>query len=332
MADPIEKPQSEPAGDAPSGAVSPEAQCCANVASFEGSPSATKVYGLDPKTCMAANGGGEYWASGSVSGSAPSDKRTRDGARWASVGVGMETELEITFDDESAAGCIANSTFHMEPAHIASIVTTTVSARSAQFRIEGQVEGDATLVVRCNGEDKGWFHVACLEPKVRRLETGLILTTRTKEVAYDLAGMESYFNALFRQAQISVEMLDLGVIDLTGNPAIELAERAFYYSNHALTGRSDLFAPIDPIDPSGPNHFGAVVGPLIDQAMGAKQGEERLMRYVPKAPYSSLLNGVVQDIGLGPGLPTKPVHLHAGRLIFGTLFRPHRVTKLENIG
>lgn len=262
------------------------------MATFEGSPAASKVYGLDPKTDMAPSEGATYWASGSVSGAAPSDRLTRDGARWVSVGVGMETELEITFDDASAASCIANSTFHMEPAHIASIETATISAKRAQFRIRGASAGEATLVVRCNGVDKGWFHVASLQQYSIPIRTGVILTDRTQVVSYDAGAMQAYFDKVYRQTIMYADITDLGVIDLRGNSVIEAAESPHFggvaaHGNerfdprHGFAGMfsAALYATIGP---PPPDHFD-------------------LFYYVPQDRYPSTNNGSVPDIGVGPG-------------------------------
>lgn len=308
MADPIQRPQARPAGDAPSGAVSAEVKCCAEVATFEGSPAASKVYGLDPKTCLAPSDADTYWASGSVSGSVPSDRMTRDGARWASVGVGMETELEISFDDASAAGCIANSTFHMEPAHIASIETATVSSKRAIFHIKGQTEGDATLVVRCNGVDKGWFHVACLTQQIVTIETGSVITRRTKSVSYDVAAMKAYFDKVYRQAIIKIDIVDLGDIDLRGHPEIATLDMAegLYYDPLGPSAGMSIFNPEGRAAGGAPSHFGEVVLPIIDAMMGPlNKNRQRLLRYVPAAPYVSARNGVVPRIGEGPGVVFK---------------------------
>src|SRR4051812_48347945 len=102
-------------------------ESCPDVSFFEGSKTRSKYFGFDHKTNrVVKHGKDEYWlptpAHGAIS--APKNRTTRDGARWVSVALGKETEVEIhfAFKRDKCIPCIANCTYEVTPAKIAEVV------------------------------------------------------------------------------------------------------------------------------------------------------------------------------------------------------------------
>lgn len=135
---------------------------CPEVSTFEGSRTRARYFGFDPKTDLVANPGtDEYWIPMHKVKSLPSSRTTRDGARWISVGVGQETEIEISFAGQMGNGCIVNCAYDMSPRTVAEVVTRIATASGVAFKIKGKAEGEASLKVICQGKTIGWLHIWC---------------------------------------------------------------------------------------------------------------------------------------------------------------------------
>ncbi len=205
---------------------------CANVAFFEGSKTRANYFGFDHKTNFKAGPKPEYWTPVPAKGSLtmPPDKLTFDAARWVSVAVGKEAELEINYGflGSDCIPCLANSTFEVVPASVAEVVTAKIGAKQAVFKIKGKAEGEASLKVVCDGHDVGWFRIWCKVEKTLLVDVATILTKRTKSVTFDLAGLETYMNDILRQALIKLKLTDLGEVDLSADTALEKIEDTEY--------------------------------------------------------------------------------------------------------
>lgn len=205
---------------------------CANVAFFEGSKTPANYFGFDHKTNFKKATKPEYWTPVPAKGSLtmPTDKLTLDAARWVSVAVGKEAEVEINyaFLGPDCIPCLANSTFEILPTTVAEVVTAKISAKQAVFKIKGKADGEASLKVICDGHDIGWFHIWCKEEKTLLVDVATIQTKRTKTVAFDLAGLETYMNDILRQALIKLKLTDLGLIDLSADTKLAKIEDTEY--------------------------------------------------------------------------------------------------------
>jgi|GEM_PF-2495164 len=205
---------------------------CANVAFFEGATTRANYFGFDHKTNMKAAPNGEYWVPVPDKGTLtmPAGKFTRDEGRWVSVAVGKETELEIHFAFKGAEciPCLANSTYQIIPANVAEVVTARITAKKAVFKIKGKAKGEASLKVVCDGHDIGWFHIWCEVEKELLVDVATIVTTRTTAAAFDIAGLSTYMNDIYRQMLIKLNLKDLGTIDLSANAALAIIEAAEY--------------------------------------------------------------------------------------------------------
>lgn len=205
---------------------------CANVAFFEGSKTRANYFGFDHKTNIKAAVNGEYWVPVPAKGTLalPATKFIRDEARWVSVAVGKETEVEINFAFTGAEciPCLANSTFQILPATVAEVVTKKVNAKQAVFKIKGLAAGEAALKVMCDGHDIGWFYIWCDVEKELLVDVSTIVTTRTTAATYDLAGLSTYMNEIYRQLLIKLNLKDLGTIDLSANAALATIETTEY--------------------------------------------------------------------------------------------------------
>jgi hypothetical protein len=204
----------------------------ANVAKFEGTTNGpNKYFGFDHKTNMAAATTDNYWdpipSHGDISNSS---KTKRDGARWVSVAVGDEAEVEIEFDfkDGDCLECIQNSSFEVSPANVAEVVTQTIDTKKAIFKIKGKAEGEASLKVICDGHEIGWFHIWCKPWVTIDLDVGCILTNNTSSVAFSTAEIQSVCNTIYRQAAIRFNVKSIGEIDLTSNMLVLEKERDAY--------------------------------------------------------------------------------------------------------
>lgn len=205
---------------------------CANVAFFEGSTTRAKYFGFDAKTNLKPTGGHSYWDPVPDKGSLalPGSRQTRDEARWVSVALGQEVELEIAFAFKAAEciPCIANCTYEVIPANVAEVLTARISAKKASFRIKGKAEGEASLKVICDGKDIGWFHIWCKPEATLKLDVACIITTRAPASAYSLATLGAHMNDIFRQAALRIDLFDLGTIDLSGDAALATIEANGY--------------------------------------------------------------------------------------------------------
>jgi hypothetical protein len=149
-------------GGAPGGTpTSGVAVCCPDMAEFRKHTDRQKYYGFDDKTDLVAAPADAYITPPTKAKTAPTDRLTRDGAIWLSVEKGQQTTTKIHFD--GAVTCITNCTFEVTPASIASVITSTIAANGVDFTIQGDASGDCTVVVKCQGKDLGWVHVACRE-------------------------------------------------------------------------------------------------------------------------------------------------------------------------
>ncbi len=194
---------------------------CANVAFFEGSTTRSAYFGFDHKTNIKPTGGHPYWDPVPAKGTLtmPTDKFTRDEARWVSVAKDQETQVEINFafSDFECIPCLANTTYQVIPATVAEVVTARIGAKKAAFKIKGLAPGEATLKVICDGHEIGWFHIFCDGEKTILVDVACLLTTRSDVVAYDTAAITAYLNDVFRQALMKVSVKDLGLIDLSND-------------------------------------------------------------------------------------------------------------------
>lgn len=275
--------------------------CCASVSFFEGPTSRPKYFGFDHKSDMPTTDAGHYWKPCPDHGdlSLPGNKLTRDGARWVSVAVGKEVQLEINFDfkKKECIPCISNSTFEVVPSNVASVLTPKVSAKKAVFKIKGNAVGEASLKVICDGEDIGWFHIWCQNEVTLKLDVACLVTNRAPSTSYNIGSLRSHFDDIFRQALIKIDMLDLGDIDLTGNAALATVESTGYPATGKFLSKSGTPRPYD--------SKGAVLNALEAAATAslaartaaplARAGAYRLYWYVPTVGCSIL--GTVLNIG-----------------------------------
>jgi hypothetical protein len=274
---------------------------CSNVAFFEGSTTRSKYFGFDHKTDLVAHvNQDEYWIPVPDKGTltAPGNKLTRDGARWVSVAVNQETEVEINFGFKGpeCIPCIANTTFEVAPAATAEVVTKKVTAKKAVFKIKGKAVGEATLKVRCDGHDIGWFHIWCVNEATIKIDVGNIVTARAPATTYNIGALKAHFADIYRQACLKVDMIDLGAIDLTGNAALATTEATGYSASQFLDKSGS---------PSAYSNTGTVLNALhaaADASLNARTaaplpraGAYRLYWYVPTVGCSIL--GTVLNIG-----------------------------------
>ncbi|MBT0956274.1 hypothetical protein IV417_02650 [Alphaproteobacteria bacterium KMM 3653] len=266
--------------NAPTGPVIAMATCCPDVASFEGSAGARSSYfGYDDKTNLVANvGADEYWIPPGDPKTLPASKEERDGARWVSVGVGKETQLEINFDGSFTLSCLANCTYEVDPATVAEVSSPQPTATGAVFKIKGKAAGEATLKVICDGQLRGYFYIWCAVPVVIPVDVASIVTPVSRSVAYVVADLEAYINEVFRQSLISVKLKDAGAINVTPT--------ATTYMNGAGAADITHFTELD----------------LLAQAGATMTSNYRLYYYVAKTAHSGGLGIVSGGLGAsGPG-------------------------------
>ena len=194
----------------PSGLV---ALCCPEVSTFESSKTRSNYFGFDPKTNLVQNSNAdEYWVPPTKEKSLPASRTTRDGARWVSVGVGLETEVEISFDGHKGLGCITNCIYEVSPASIAEVMTKEITGNKVAFKIKGNAEGEASLKVICQEKVIGYFHIWCIRPVTIRANIASIVTPQARTASYSVSDMEAYINNIFRQSLITVKLKDAGAI------------------------------------------------------------------------------------------------------------------------
>lgn len=284
--------------------------CCANVSFFEGPTTRSNYYGFDHKTDMPETDAGHYWKPCPAHGtlSLPGNKLTRDGARWVSIGVGKEVQLEINFDfkDKECIPCISNSTFEVVPATIAEVVTAKITAKKAAFKIKGKAKGEASLKVICDGNDIGWFHIWCENEVTIKLDVVGLITNRAPAPTYDMGALRTVFEEIFRQALIKVDMFDLGNVDLKSNAALATIESTGYSSTGKFLDDTETPPPEDNIF-NVMNALHAAADPVLAARTTAplpRSGAYRLYWYVP--PDSSGILGAVPNIGAAQGFSFKP--------------------------
>ena len=275
---------------------------CANVAFFEGSKTRATYFGFDHKTNIKAPPKTEYWVPVPDKGtlampaSAAAQIAARDGARWVSVAVGKEAELEINFafKDAECIPCLANSTYQVIPATVAEVVTAKITAKQAVFKIKGLAKGEASLKVVCDGQDIGWFYIWCEAEKDLMVDVATIVTTHAAAATYNLAALKLFLDNIYRQAAITMNLKDLGTIDLSANAVVAAAEAPGY-----LPGKKFLEGAPDAVITSS-------LAALDTEAMASvaarptppergRAGARRLYFYVPTVGGG--FNGMALDIG-----------------------------------
>jgi len=303
--DPVGKDEKKQV-DVPEGSKTQVELCqhpsCANVAFFEGPTTRQYYFGFDHKTNLVAAPNGEYWKPVPDRGTLtmPGNKLTRDAARWVSVAVGQQTQLEINFDFKGTEciPCIENSTFEVVPANIAEVVTASVSGKKAAFKIKGKAVGEASLKVICDGQDLGWFHIWCVNEATLKLDIACLITNRAPVATYNMGLLRQHFEDIYRQACIKIDMVDLGSINLTSNAPLATIESSGYPAGGGVfLAKSGTPRPY--------NSKGAVLNALHGAAstvLGARTtaplaraGAYRLYWYVPTVGCSIL--GTVLNIG-----------------------------------
>lgn len=279
---------------------------CANVSFFEGSKIRARYCGFDHRTNQVATAGtDEYWLPTPAKGSLtmPGSRTTRDGARWLSIGVGKEADVEINFAFKpvDCIPCLANTKFEVIPADIAETVTKEVSALQATFTLKGKKKGEASLKVTCAGTDIGWLHIWCENEATIKIDVVNVITNRAPEDAWSLASLQSCFEEIFQQAVLKVDMIDLGKVDLTANAAFATVESTGYPgaggefldkagSPSAYDNKAAVLAAIDTA--ASAELAARTAAPL------ARVGAYRIYRYVPTAGCS--IGGTVANIGSSP--------------------------------
>lgn len=204
------------AGASTSGTVT----CCPDVAEFKKKSTRTDYFGFDDKTCLHAAAADRYWVPATKSKTAPTNRLTRDGAVWLSVETGKTTKTTIDFTNN--IGCITNCTYEVKPASKATVLTASIGADRATFEIKGDAEGDCTVVVKCDGKDVGWVHVAVWDQlafTVGICEVNQSITTGTGAAAttaltlprpaLNVARYQSFFDDCYRDAAVKVTLTGL---------------------------------------------------------------------------------------------------------------------------
>ncbi len=258
---------------------------CANVAFFEGSKIRSHYFGFDHKTNIKAAVNGEYWVPVPAKGSltAPTNKLTRDEARWVSVAVGKQAEVEIhfLFKDAPCIPCLANTTYQVVPANVAEVVTAHIGTQHAWFKIKGKAKGEATLKVICDGHDIGWFHIWCDVEKTLLVDVGTIVTNRATAAAYNLGTLATYMNEIFSQILVKFSLKDIGTIDLSANAALATLETTEYptggeFQDGTTEAQDEVF--LTAMDVAAQAAVAArVTGPTM------RAGARRLYWYTPTA-------------------------------------------------
>ena len=283
------------------GAVPKEckALCCPEVAMFEG-PSGglanpKKYFGFDPKTNLAEEGN-EYWKPADKKKSLPSSRETRDDARWASVITGLKTALEISFDDEAATSCIANSEFVVSETGIVEIITTKINAQKAEFCIRGLIEGECSIEVKCQDKTLGYVHIACFEEKNLKVNVGAIITNRTRNPKYNIKEIQSSLSKIYKPAGIIVEVQDIGKINLTKDKDFQCDEDGFYPENAKFIASEENLKLLN---------FRAEDELNLSPRTKIKPEEYYIFYYIPKEAKaysgSMIAAGKVINIGKSPG-------------------------------
>ena len=298
-------PAALPAGTPPSGPVVSVAPCCPDVATFEGSTAGRSSYfGFDDKTNQAINvGTDEYWLPPALAKTLPGNREKADGARWVSVGVGLETQAEISFAGTYTATCLPNCSYEVSPATLADVVTTSITASGVAFKIKGKAAGEGSLKVICDGKLRGYFHIWCAAQATLTLDVVRLTTSNTRPAANSISALQDTVNRVFRQALIRFQVRDLGTVDISSVPAVGVMEQAqtasgtwhtsptmlsllHTHADAALALRQNAIAAAA-TPPTGPN------------ANLPRAGAYRLYYYIP-APANANAGGSVITIGQSP--------------------------------
>ncbi len=286
----------------PGSPASGEAPCCPEAVDFQKHRTKSAYFGFDDKTDMVASGTQPYWLPPNAAKTAPSNRLTRDGAVWLSVQRGAKTKCVINFANHHA--CIRNSTYTVQPASIARVVSSNITTNRAEFEIEGLARGDCTIIVRCGGKDIGWIHVACHILKTYRVamcEVNQTITTGTGPAArtsltlprpaMDMAVYRSFFAECYRAACIEVSLTALARYDLP--PTINLAPGGGF------------FDPLGQMTPAQLNAgWGGTITRTTDAIFSAVRArnpgyDKYLFLMMPLGPRGpgSYINGFARDIG-----------------------------------
>lgn len=199
--------------------------CCPDVAEFKKANRKQDYFGFDDKTCLVAAPADRYWDPPTKPKTAPTDRLTRDGAVWLSVEKGKTAKCIIDFTNQLP--CIRNCTYEPKPAGKVTVVSAVITTDRAEFEIRGESAGDCTIVVKCDGKDRGWVHVACYEQltfSVGMCEVNQTITTGTGAAAtssltlprpaFDVAQYQTFFDDCYRAACIKVTITALPRYDL----------------------------------------------------------------------------------------------------------------------
>lgn len=282
-------PASPAQPSSPSLPPSPMATCCPEVSTFEGSTSRARYFGFDPKTDLPATPGtDEYWIPMHKAKSLPSSRTTRDGARWVSVAVGRETEVEISFAGQMGNGCIANCSYEISPASVAEVVTTAVAGTGTAFKIKGKAEGEASLKVICQGKTIGWFHIWCKNQARIRVDIGTVLSANARAASYAAADIGAVLKRIYSQAVLDISVRDLGTIDISGDAAFTAIE-APYFSGTSFRVDAAILSAVD-----------AAVQSKLAAGGSYRRSAYQMFYYVP-ASASPNAGGSVINIGASPG-------------------------------
>lgn len=278
---PVSTPSPTLSPIAPSGGTGATAPCCPDVATFEKSTGARNTYfAFDDKTNLVANVGvDEYWIPPSKAKSVPSNKETRDGARWVSVGVGLETQLEINFAGAFQPACLLNCKYEFDPAGIAEVTSPAITASGMVFKIKGKAAGECSLKVVCDGKVRGYFHIWCAAPATINVDIASLVTPNSAAVAYVASDLESYMNEVYRQACITISVNDVGAVTVAPT-----------HSGYLSGATGAALAHLNEMD-------------TLAQAASAKfAASYRLYYYVDTAGHSGGLGVVSSGLGSsGPG-------------------------------
>lgn len=204
------------APNAPAGPIMTAAVCCPDVATFEGSKWGRNTYfGFDDKTNLVARAGqDEYWIPPTATKALPGNREQRDGARWVSVGVGQETQVEIKFGGRYTNICLRNCTFEFSRTTIAEVTSPQPTASGVAFKIRGKAAGEASLKVMCDGKLRGYFHIWCAQRVTLELDVVGLKTGNTRAPSVTIANLRTVMNRVFSQALIRFSIRDLGQITL----------------------------------------------------------------------------------------------------------------------
>ena len=297
-------PAALPAGTPPSGPVLSVAPCCPDVATFEGSTAGHSSYfGFDDKTNQAVNvGTDEYWIPPARAKTLPGSREKADGARWVSVGVGLETEVEVSFAGTYTATCLPNCSYEVSPASLADVVTTTVTASGVTFKIKGKAAGEGSLKVICDGKLRGYFHIWCATRATLTLDVVRLTTTNTRAASSSISGLRDTVNRVFRQALIRFQVRDLGAVDLSSGRMLGLHEW-WNTSGSTLEISSAILARLHAeADAALAARRSAIAGgtaPTGPNANLPRAGAYRLYYYIPD-PANANAGGSVITIGQSP--------------------------------